>query len=69
MPRDSSFYELREIIQDDYTRMKIYKCLYKDKDYSSDPCLVEKVVRLSGKRIISSWRIQSGFEWPIDNVN
>lgn len=31
-------------------------CLYKNKDYSSDPCLVEKVVRLSGKRIISSWR-------------
>lgn len=31
-------------------------CLYRDKDYSSDPCLVEKVVRLSGKRIISSWR-------------
>lgn len=31
-------------------------CLYKDKDYSSDSCLVEKVVRLSGKRIISSWR-------------
>lgn len=56
MPRDSSFYELREIIQDDYTRIKIYRCLYKDKDYSSDSCLVEKMVRLSGKRIISSWR-------------
>lgn len=56
MPRDSSFYELCEIIQDDYTRIKIYRCLYKDKDYSSDSCLVEKVVRLSGKRIISSWR-------------